>query len=115
MRAEWLRCSLVLEGVEVENPLRCRLSMDMFRRLDIGNWYVVLLIPRLESFKCERYVCLFFASVPWLSWLSNAAQYFGYHQTSHVSPFTRVMFKDNGIPRSPKKFWVPGMVCMFFF
>ena len=75
----------------------------------------VLLIPRLESFKCERYVCLLFASVPWLSWLSNAAQYFGYHQTSHVLPFTRVMFKDNGIFQDLQKLWVPGMVWMFFF
>jgi hypothetical protein len=62
---EWPRCSLVLQEVGVENPLRCCMSIRQWISLCVWlsetGIYCPSLIPRLESFKYERHICFFFS------------------------------------------------------
>ena len=115
MRAEWLRCSLVLEGVEVENPLRCRLSMDMFMRLDIGNWYVSFSFQGLSLLNVNDTSAYFlplfhgYHGYPMLRNILAIIKRLMYHHLPGLCSKTMVYSKIS------KKLWVPGMVWMFFF
>lgn len=79
MTAEWLRCSLVLEGVVVENPLQCCLCQfdDVYASgCRTASGMMSVSHTKLESFTNANDLSV----IPWL-----------------FPPFTWGMFKDKPV------------------